>query len=1347
MSQSNGQSPQNISTIGKSNSIRSNNGNLNNNHNHNQSSIIEDSNRTLANNNNETPIKPIQRDLSQRSIRQVSQSTPNTTNSNQIRQQRQYNSNRLPLNSPSPGGKRASQSPNPTNDSKQHLIRQFKLISVNFKEAALDSPSFRASTNHLDLQINNIEQWLIALNSSIKKIPKYVKEVEIFCNSFLEHLVPNFLQDGMIDQEYTVKSLYASLDGFKTIWTKSLFSLTTPPQILNDLNNFRKIEISNYKELRNKFLIYQKKYDKYLSIFVSTSKTKDAIMVLEDAKQLYEVRKEYIHISLELIVELQNLSQKLDRLLVCLNTNLWQKKWSHFANDNLYNYNNIKESWDMVQKVQAWSDSYSIAIDKLKYDMISAKIQVEESSFLQFQPSNNIHDYNVNIINYKSLQDINELSFEKHGYLFMKTFIEKSNKPKWEKRWCFIKNGVFGMLVLSPNQTSVQESDKFGIILCNLRYSPNEDRRFCFELKTSENNLILQAESLIELKSWLKVFANERNRITSLSPNDPLFIIASNRYPPIFSEFASTINTLKDQEISNLKIINSNNEIIISSSLSKFLEIFDKEYDSKWYYKLPQVFPPILTETTKLAIVAYSTIRATELPTALTANIWGSVNWGLYYLKDRSSLGNNNDNKLKNFQIRDEEMIKFQQLNTNNTIPYPSFYPNELISLDIQMRALFENIIEPGEYCLMSFGCIWSPNSKQELSGRCFLTNYHTYFYMQALGFVALYKGPIEECVSVEYVSQKNFGILKLYNVEGTFRLKLFLEDGILIQQKFLFLINNLASDKPKGLKESLEIFKQIENRVHQDEEDNKILKEIELLSQKLSKKALQSNRYRFGEHTILSNSSSISQNNSGKGITRQIDFTPEYKLISTKIYPIPPKAIFHAFLGDDSSMFKKETSITKFAIFMKKPWRSKYDGKILYRHANIPILINGLKQIIQINQTIETMDDNEYYCFTNSAKRLKFCLGSSFENEFKFIITSINGKKSQIYYYSKINFTNYSIWNPLIRLIIYRINIDQISKFNKRLNTKVINDIGHHGPIVKSIYVYGKLSHTNEPDIQEIEPLVKIGLSVSISIFTKKIINSTNEFIKLIFDIILNILKFILVYIQKNQFLILVIIALTLSNFYFFTRSSINYWTVYRGNTLAEEFIQKNPLLLQRTVYSQDIRDEFFKPLNFDNLIFNNKSVKTNTKSTKSELTQSKPFQFFKDQSFIYNYQNLSMLLIDDYSHTYSERDFENLNNLKNQFKNIGKKRYDLLIELEILNLKENQLLKSNFFEFISNEISKCDYLQKFLIKNGRKNHKNNKKKDQNLIINGKDINLIDGIDNIMGYCSDCKQILNDFV
>lgn len=157
---------------------------------------------------------------------------------------------------------------------KHQILRQFKLISVNFKEAALDSPSFRASINHLDVQLMNIEQWLLAISSSLKKMPRYIKEVETFCDSFLEYLFPSFLQDGFIDQEYSSQALQATLAGLKQIWGQSLFALTINPTVLNELNQFRTVNVAKYRELRRKFDMSQRKYDRYVNVYSSSTKSK-----------------------------------------------------------------------------------------------------------------------------------------------------------------------------------------------------------------------------------------------------------------------------------------------------------------------------------------------------------------------------------------------------------------------------------------------------------------------------------------------------------------------------------------------------------------------------------------------------------------------------------------------------------------------------------------------------------------------------------------------------------------------------------------------------------------------------------------------------------------------------------------------------------------------------------------------------------------------------------------------------------------------------------------------------------------------------------------------------------------
>lgn len=64
---------------------------------------------------------------------------------------------------------------------------------------------------------------------------------------------------------------------------------------------------------------------------MSTSKSKDPLVVMEDAKQLFLVRKEYIHIALDLVIEIKDLSKGLNALLIGLNTDLWKNKLNMFS--------------------------------------------------------------------------------------------------------------------------------------------------------------------------------------------------------------------------------------------------------------------------------------------------------------------------------------------------------------------------------------------------------------------------------------------------------------------------------------------------------------------------------------------------------------------------------------------------------------------------------------------------------------------------------------------------------------------------------------------------------------------------------------------------------------------------------------------------------------------------------------------------------------------------------------------------------------------------------------------------------------------------------------------------------
>ncbi|RCK60430.1 Membrane-anchored lipid-binding protein SIP3 [Candida viswanathii] len=1168
------------------------------------------------------------------------------------------------------------------------LLRHFKLISVNFKEAALDSPSFRATINHLDLQITTIEQWLMALSSTFKKIPKYVKEVQGFCNSFLEHLVPTFLQDGIIDQEYTVSALHTTLDGLKTIWGLSLQSLNVNTRSLDTINKFKSDHIPKYQELRRRFYECQTKYDKYLSIYVSTSKSKDPLVVMEDAKQLFLVRKEYIHVSLDLVIELKDLSKSLNALLIGLNTELWKNKLNVFSPRGPGDH--IKEQWEKIQRIQAWNDTYSIAIERLSSDMIAARNQVEEGCNLQFQPSLNPNDFRATGINSRTLQEIDEPGIEKHGYLFMKTWSEKSAKPLWVKRWAFIKDGVFGLLVLSPSQTFVQETDKVGILLCNVRYAPNEDRRFCFEIRTSDFTAIFQAETLVELKSWLKVFENEKNRISgSGNVHDGLFHIASSRFPPIISEFASTVNTVIDKELTNTKVVNADGQIITSSSLSGHIEKFEVFFERYMYFQIPKIHPPFITDTTKSSIIAYCLTSATPIPNALTANIWGSVNWGLYYLHDTG------DDMMSHQEGQDLEMIKFQEEHLGVDKVYPAFYPNELVNLDIQMKALFQTVVEPGEYLVLSFSCVWSPNSKQELSGRCFITNRHVYFYMQALGFVALFKGFIGQLVSVDYTQQRNYDLMKVYNVDGVIKMKLYQESASLIKKKLVYLINNITSERPKGLREILTAFATIEREDAVEKFDQKILKEINQLSRGLSNKALKREKFFIGSDTA-----SIESTQGADLVKHKINFTSDYALVGERTYSLPPKALFHALLGDKSALLKSQFSFASTEYLVYKPWKTSAN-KTMYRDMNIPCIYDGRKCKINVRQEINNMEDNTYYTFTQAMSKFEFMVGSPYSLVYKLVIVGDTGRKSRVFFYSKVIFDRVSVWNPIVRKVCEQIDANKMGKLDSGINDAV-KEIGNSGQIVKAVYLYGKLSHTNDPETIEPGSTLKFSLAFFLKLGLGKIIVKTYESLVRIVRTVYQLSLLLLKSLRMNLFLVLIIIILGLLNVFFIGKTTTSYWTVRRANKLAYEYVTKEPWMLQRSIYLQDIQD----------MLHDNVSIADDNAC----------FSKFKEKSFIFNFDADT-----EWNDYFSSNSREVARLLKSSFQDIGIKRHELLVKLKILKEMEHEITLAEWQNWLLSEVRRCDYIRDNIA---------------HQISN--DDSYAEGLQSISEYCLECKKSLS---
>lgn len=1130
------------------------------------------------------------------------------------------------------------------------LNRQFKLISVNFKEAALDSPTFRASTNHLDIQVDNIEKWMKALVSSVKKFPRYVTEFQGFSNSFLESLLPAFLQDGLIDQEYTIESLQSTATALGDLWIHTFESLNFEASWIQELSSKISRQIHRYREIKVKFDATQEKFDSYLNIYLAQSKTREPHMVKEDAYNLYEARIAYLHESMELVLALNALNKICDEVLISLCLKVWDNRIGLLASEKVLP--NFSDSYRRMKRIQTWSAAYAQADIKLRGDMVKAREQVEESTKEAAYPSADTEDYNVARINGSVLAVCDETAVEKHGYLFMKTMVGKSTKPVWVRRWVFVKDGVMGMLLLSPSQTYVQDSDRIGIMLANIQYTPNEERRFCFQVKTADLTLVFQAERLSDLKSWLKVFENERNRIMRENSEDNLLMnIASNRYPPIVAEFASTVNTKIDKKLSNLRITNSDHQAVVSSKLSSHISKNEKYFKEHVYDYVGKIRTPFTTHNTNSALVSYSLATATIVPTALTANIWGSVNWGLYYIR-----GGFHEENGETDQTDDSLGIPSHAHNTESGIRYPTSYPHRLVPFDIQMRALMESAIEPGELCLFTFRNIWSPNTSRDLAGRVFVTRYHVYCYVNQSGFLSLFKGNLRVLYSVEVVQNEDHDLLKMYTEDGQVKFRVFLDSGVVIRDKLMFLINNLASEKPASFEEIIGKLDEIEAR-----QKNQVPTPLSTLNTQNSEDL---------------NSTELVANSKSYPTEFKLDFTGKYLFFSRKEYPCSPKTLLHAILGERSTFFSASSLYSTMDKYFRAPWCKHEDGT-LTRTFNAPVLAEHKKGELRFEQAIEGSSEDEYYNIVHSKSYLKFAIGSRFKVSTRIVIVGAPNSSSNVYIYARVDCEGKQLTSKIISFLSYRFMRLESMRLNQIL-ARVPKEVGPKGQAIRAIQIYGKIKIGAEDSVvTEEAPTLEFKFGDLVDLLIKKIINLFFGIITFIIVHLIKGVRNLFKSLRMNMFLTFLLISSVLLNLALMGRSTLSYWTVRRAGTIAHKYITKEPMMLQRAIYNKDIQD-----------LVQKKEVELNS-------TSSHCYEIFKNSSFILNADH-PVKWDNDYADDPSR---QVARRLRSAFQDVGIQRHELLVKLQLLNQVEKDLVISEYRNWIASEVRRCQYVQESLV------------------------------------------------
>ncbi|CCH62890.1 hypothetical protein TBLA_0I02320 [Henningerozyma blattae CBS 6284] len=1234
---------------------------------------------------------------------------------------------------------------------------QLKLISVSLKEAALDAPSFRASVNFFETKVLFLRNYLkktVQFNNS-KFLPSFTKfkiSTESLINIFLPPL--SLMDNGFISNSSNILSMLSDFqnDQFEMIEnTLNLVNLDSSERI-EKIDSFNKEYLVDYNLKRDNFLKLQTNYDRlsknYQSIKLNDPEMMDNSKMLEEANNLFEARKNYLIASLDLVESISLYKLNVDRLIVNTIDHLLQNfKFNLKTNQDSFSNNNFNVpvssfngEFSMLPKIEAYFQDYRDWIDKakagsesLKKDITNVKQNLLDYTIKHIKPSGNLATYDIQSINLKtlSMNENEKLKFsklnhspEKAGWLFIKTF--NGVETRWVRRWCFVQRSVFGIFSLSQSLDYVEETDKFGVMLTNVRYAPEEERKFCFEIKifgngstlrpSNNHNLktvskdlsfILQAENVKELRSWMIIFEQAKSFTEQLNKHSLEYESAYKRTSPHFMEFACCSENSTDKALTSFDKHSILLRDLYHYDMSDYASLkFDEDSDKCILYQLTET--PITTRFSQLAVIGLAFYNDSTIPNALFANVWGVTNW--------KPLTSPKTTK----EVRFHEPLKqIPQNNTTNSriINYPSYYPPDLRISDLYFRSIFlpsyqKEIDHPDELLLYKFAAFWCPNDVQRFQATCYLTRNTFYFYLNAMGFVGLETLAFEDLETVKmHKTSKN--VIQLRTIQGnTFKIYCYFADIKSIVNKIQILIDNKKKDSEKLNDCSLlKKFKQIDKYTANKKSKNFITQCIRIKN--ILNGDILENEEDLPKETIELNKSLalLKKKKIEKDLidiqAHRNKIQNEYNVTYQGEYEITSLGLLHILFGDKSQIFPH-------CFFFAKPI-SKYNLAWSWEEERTP---KGLLQLVRkvqfepkykeqllkdprmlkidnakvsfTRQRIIKVIENRYYEIDQDPALIKISNNNALLIHFKFIISEPNhtanskvangsplNNRSLLSIYYKLDFinpktkkisNNWSFTNSLIE--------NWVLEAAKKENTSVKNAIwyyldriGKNGTVPKAIRMCGLLGIAEKQQIYGVEYDADSIKELSINIENKDY-DAILSFFTIPKYILLKIVLKTLEYLKIVIYVTIGVIYVTLVQIWRFDKTlalclfcSVSYNMIIAGKSINAYWKVKNAETFFHDYVANSHGPDFSTISRALRLSDLNLLVKE--VSTEHSGSAYEKFQE-KNAAFAYIYQ---------------ESKYE-----------LDLKRNDLLMELKMLQNREGELVAGGFRKFLMEELNNCN-------------------------------------------------------
>ncbi|RMD40242.1 hypothetical protein DV735_g4889, partial [Chaetothyriales sp. CBS 134920] len=399
--------------------------------------------------------------------------------------------------------------------------RPINLVPVSLREAAIDSPSARATIAHYGEQIDLLERWL---DDYCKAAGRVVAEApvldNILTNFTSQAVVPVALAESIIDHDYDVVAMRKYAEGAKDFWM-SIISVAKrlSTGVVEPIRVFLANDVRAFKDARKAVDSSQKNFDTLHAKFAGLAKAKEPSSLREEAFQLHEARKQYLRAMMDLTALAPQFRFALDKLLV----KVFYDQWKEMRASRESAAATFQRSASDMDRVRSWLSEMETSEKAFRRELTAARKQLEEAAEAKMRPSRELEDYTfLHQGSHSQTPTTAALTpsprkgapavAEKQGYLYLRTYSGRPTRTVWLRRWTFLRNGVFGWLLQGARPGEVVESERIGVLLCSVRPAAAEERRFCFELKTNKHTILLQAESQAEMMAWITAVQTAKSK-------------------------------------------------------------------------------------------------------------------------------------------------------------------------------------------------------------------------------------------------------------------------------------------------------------------------------------------------------------------------------------------------------------------------------------------------------------------------------------------------------------------------------------------------------------------------------------------------------------------------------------------------------------------------------------------------------------------------------------------------------------------------------------------------------------------------------------------------------------------